>query len=546
MKTGVYILGQNSPMVIRGAIFHNLHYGLHLVNSFAQVDSVAYCQFNDCITGIYTLSVCNAGTISNCRFTEGPSDSKMIGINMELSSPTVLNCEFLNLKGSGILSRQSIYIQQAGISGCHFTNCGSFVDGSFLGGAIESYNATGGVKNSHFNLNEIGLLCHAGSNLKLLDDASNILNNRSWNVFFTDTQPYQAYIQLTYGHNDFHHYTNPSTGQTTCDFNFDGNYLNGYELIPINADGNWFQDNIIRISPESADNHHYVQCEEWDPSPNIPREPIEENRYFTALQYESDGLSGEAYDLYKYILNEPEDDEKEYLGSCADGIFRISVDKHYQVNEEVNYFDTMVLQYATSEPYLSKLLQTYLLKEFIVGEDFQSAIDLIQPRIDNPISELDSLRTVFDIELILQVAALVENKRPLTCAYPQYKYADVSTYSEKHENNWNKMIALLNKNETDAYPIPPITTLYDNYPNPFNPSTTISFAIPKETPVKIRLYNIKGQMVKQLCNETMKKGMHRLVWDGLNEQGRAAGSGLYLIRLETKDKVITKKAMMLK
>jgi hypothetical protein len=127
-----------------------------------------------------------------------------------------------------------------------------------------------------------------------------------------------------------------------------------------------------------------------------------------------------------------------------------------------------------------------------------------------------------------------------------YKYPDFSTYSRKHEEHWAEMIALLNKQGDTSTPIPLVTTLYCNYPNPFNPSTTISFAIPEDTPVKVRLYNIKGQMVKELCNKTMPKGRHKFIWDGKNQNGKAAASGIYLIRLETKDKVITQKAMMLK
>ena len=53
-------------------------------------------------------------------------------------------------------------------------------------------------------------------------------------------------------------------------------------------------------------------------------------------------------------------------------------------------------------------------------------------------------------------------------------------------------------------------------------------------------------MVKELCNKDLHKGSYKLVRDGKNEHGKAAGSGIYLIRLETRDKVITQKAMMLK
>ena len=69
-------------------------------------------------------------------------------------------------------------------------------------------------------------------------------------------------------------------------------------------------------------------------------------------------------------------------------------------------------------------------------------------------------------------------RKPLVCAYPQYKYADFGTYSRNHEQHWQQMLALLNRNDDNSVPIPSVPTLYQNYPNPFNPSTTISFALP--------------------------------------------------------------------
>jgi len=84
------------------------------------------------------------------------------------------------------------------------------------------------------------------------------------------------------------------------------------------------------------------------------------------------------------------------------------------------------------------------------------------------------------------------------------------------------------------------------YPNPFNPTTTIRFSLPIKTKVKLNIYTIKGQLVKDLIDDTLTRGFHTLNWDGRNQHGKAAGSGLYLIRFETDDNVIVKKAMMLK
>jgi poly-gamma-glutamate capsule biosynthesis protein CapA/YwtB (metallophosphatase superfamily) len=87
-----------------------------------------------------------------------------------------------------------------------------------------------------------------------------------------------------------------------------------------------------------------------------------------------------------------------------------------------------------------------------------------------------------------------------------------------------------------------------NYPNPFNPQTTISFAI-KDTDGKtnITIYNIKGQKVKTLIDEVLPAGSHTLIWDGTNSQGRSVSSGIYFYKMDYKGKTInTKKCLLLK
>ncbi len=102
------------------------------------------------------------------------------------------------------------------------------------------------------------------------------------------------------------------------------------------------------------------------------------------------------------------------------------------------------------------------------------------------------------------------------------------------------------KDFNDGFTIPKWVELSNNYPNPFNPTTTISFSIPKETMVKLSVYNIKGQKVATLVNETMSIGRHEIVWDGKNSLGKETGSGVYFYRLETSKKSITKKMLLLK
>ncbi len=96
--------------------------------------------------------------------------------------------------------------------------------------------------------------------------------------------------------------------------------------------------------------------------------------------------------------------------------------------------------------------------------------------------------------------------------------------------------------------INPITTeLLGNYPNPFNPETTIRFSIARDnTPVKLQIYNTKGQLIKTLINLNYNKGYQSFIFDGTDKQGKSLGNGIYFYRLETPDKVFTNKMVILK
>jgi Tol biopolymer transport system component len=82
-----------------------------------------------------------------------------------------------------------------------------------------------------------------------------------------------------------------------------------------------------------------------------------------------------------------------------------------------------------------------------------------------------------------------------------------------------------------ARPAP--VTLGPVYPNPFNPSTTISFTLPAAGTARLAVYSVTGQMVRELVNGSLSAGEHRVVWDGRDGNGRAVSSGVYLSRLES-------------
>ena len=86
--------------------------------------------------------------------------------------------------------------------------------------------------------------------------------------------------------------------------------------------------------------------------------------------------------------------------------------------------------------------------------------------------------------------------------------------------------------------------LYNNYPNPFNPSTTISYNLPNANHTRLVVYNILGQEVRELVNGFYSAGKHEVVWDGMNSVGIKAASGIYFYTLEAGNVRIIKKMVL--
>ena len=86
----------------------------------------------------------------------------------------------------------------------------------------------------------------------------------------------------------------------------------------------------------------------------------------------------------------------------------------------------------------------------------------------------------------------------------------------------------------------------ENFPNPFNPNTTISFELKESGLTKIEIYNVKGEKIKTLLNKTLPTGSHEVEWKGLNEKGKTIPSGVYFYKLSVNGKQKTNKMLLLK
>ncbi|MBW6516022.1 MAG: T9SS type A sorting domain-containing protein [Candidatus Cloacimonetes bacterium] len=89
--------------------------------------------------------------------------------------------------------------------------------------------------------------------------------------------------------------------------------------------------------------------------------------------------------------------------------------------------------------------------------------------------------------------------------------------------------------------------LYANYPNPFNPETNISFDLARNDYVSLKIYNLKGQLVKTLIdNEYLARGSYQLVWSGTDNSNKAVGSGVYFYKMESDNISQVRKMLLLK
>jgi hypothetical protein len=94
--------------------------------------------------------------------------------------------------------------------------------------------------------------------------------------------------------------------------------------------------------------------------------------------------------------------------------------------------------------------------------------------------------------------------------------------------------------------LPTTLTLSQNNPNPFNPATTIGFALPQNEQVRLVIYSVAGQEVRTLIDSEMPAGFHRAVWNALDEAGRPVASGLYFYQITAGRTTVTKRMLLIR
>ena len=97
-----------------------------------------------------------------------------------------------------------------------------------------------------------------------------------------------------------------------------------------------------------------------------------------------------------------------------------------------------------------------------------------------------------------------------------------------------------------ALPAPEEYSLSDAYPNPFNPTTTLSFSVPTEGVVSLNIYDMTGRLVSTLVDGNLEQGYHSITWNGMDNNNHAVSSGMYIYSLNGEGVSITKKMVLMK
>ncbi len=133
----------------------------------------------------------------------------------------------------------------------------------------------------------------------------------------------------------------------------------------------------------------------------------------------------------------------------------------------------------------------------------------------------------------------------------RFRLTDQSTHAELTDPGWtlDRIFIFTGSavaNEDNSSPAINSFALYPNVPNPFNPNTSISFANTHPSKIKLEIFNIKGQKVRTLVDETMGAGTHTVAWDARSDQGQKLASGIYMYRLSSDGFSKTMKMMLMK
>ncbi|MCK4653136.1 MAG: T9SS type A sorting domain-containing protein [Candidatus Cloacimonetes bacterium] len=539
LGTGIYLISsvdeEEITFTCNFTSFKNLKTGISH-NPYCRTDhEITDCNFENCDTGIQLFGTGSLNKIEDCDFLDNDC-----GINQNTVKTKINNCRFDdNHIGIDYENSQQGLQLSTGVYKSHFG-----YDVEINDTDIRCSDTSPEVENCIFK-SVIGILSVNNSNVNASYDANNVFQTTFTHLmFYPDSLSFSSGILLHRGHNDFY--------EDSYDFVFYTNY-NGSE-ITIDADGNWWEDFEVDSLSFAGSIPPTIIAESMDPEPNVPFFISPENRFESASQEESQGNDETALASFKEILNDKLESEKQYWGICIDKVYNLSMILEEDINALLNYYEVLYQstpEYLTEEERTSLqfILKNYQKKCHIEMNEYQEAADIVVERINNPISTLDSLFAVMQLETIYMLSYMDSTGRGsfVVTSYDKLAPKTLKEHNQKHKDHWNEIYILLGVGSGDELEqnLPSVPVLSGNYPNPFNPETKIVFSIPEDSKVNLSIYNIRGQKVRTLVKTKLEKGFHEIIWNSKDNNRKSVATGVYFYKFDVNGKTKGVKKMLL-
>lgn len=175
------------------------------------------------------------------------------------------------------------------------------------------------------------------------------------------------------------------------------------------------------------------------------------------------------------------------------------------------------------------------LGEVEFNEALQDYITAVNPTEESYKVSMATAEPIDNAEMILRIPYTIDEAE------------EVNINVKINANEFNYLLDLLPLDGEDDEIIPLVNAVSQNYPNPFNPDTKIELSVKETAQVKVQVYNMRGQLVRELLNETLESGIHQVTWNGRDRANRAVSSGMYFYRVVIGNEFTqTRKMMLLK
>jgi len=290
----------------------------------------------------------------------------------------------------------------------------------------------------------------------------------------------------------------------------------------------------------------YWRYEPWDPTANHPdgstiigQDTEARIAYNTAVEDQNNGNYAIASIEFQDIISTYQTSEEALLSLSR--IFTCEKESGGNMYGLCNYYEELqnINPQDTVFCVLCRNLAIDCKKE---SELYEEALIDYANVLESPADEADS--TFTEINIIYTLLELENGNRGFSLSHLPERIIELQPLNlqdcqaKTQERLDNLLDNLLGEPEPEEEPSVSFATLHRNYPNPFNPSTTISFNLTAKNAkdAKIEIYNLKGQKVKTLSNSNFTEGNHSVVWNGDDDTGKPVSSGVYFYKLNVNGK----------